>query len=90
VLSAEFDRSQKIVTLRPIHPGADADKNMANHLKLFVEESLRSVFFEMDLAQPWQTEFTPALLKNGFTPRLVLPYAGQGDLVIFQLGDKLS
>ncbi|MBW1910244.1 MAG: hypothetical protein JRJ11_11990 [Deltaproteobacteria bacterium] len=90
VLSAEFDRSQMIVTLRPIRPGADADKNMANHLKLFTEESLRSVFFEMDLAQPWQTEFTPTLLKNGFTPRLVLPYAGQGDLVIFQLGDKLS
>lgn len=87
VLSAQFDRSQKMVTLRPIQSGADSEENVANHLKLFAKESLRSVFFEMDLAQPWQTEFTPALLKNGFGPRLVLPYAGHGDLVIFQLGD---
>jgi len=87
VLSAHFDRSQRMVTLRPIQSGADSEENVANHLILFAKESLRCVFFEMDLALPWQTEFTPALLKNGFAPRLLLPYAGLGDLVIFQLGD---
>ena len=87
VLSTEFDRSQNMVTLRPIRPGMDAGENLANHLKLLSRESLLSVFFEMDLAEPWHTEFTPALLKHGFTPRLVLPYAGKSDVVIFQLGD---
>jgi len=87
VLSTEFDRSQNMVTLRPIGPGMDAGENLANHLKLLSRESLLSVFFEMDLAEPWHTEFTPALLKHGFTPRLVLPYAGKSDMVIFQLGD---
>jgi len=87
VLSTEFDRSQNMVTLRPIRPGMDAGENLANHLKLLSRESLLSVFFEMDLAEPWHTEFTPALLKHGFTPRLVLPYAGKSDMVIFQLGD---
>ena len=89
VLSAEFDRSQKMVTLRPIRPGADAEKNLVTHLKLIGREALSSIFFEMDLAEPWQTDFTPALLKNGFTPRMVLPYAGKGDIVIFQLSDTL-
>ena len=42
------------------------------------------LFFEMDAARAWHTDFTPSLLANGFTPRLVLPYAGEGDLVIFQ------
>jgi hypothetical protein len=87
VLSTEFDRSQNMVTLRPIRPGMDAGENLANHLKLLSRESLLIVFFEMDLAEPWHTEFTPALLKHGFTPRLVLPYAGKSDMVIFQLGD---
>ena len=87
VLSTEFDRSQNMVTLRPIRPGMDAGTNLANHLKLLNRESLLSVFFEMDLAEPWHTDFTPALLKHGFTPRLVLPYAGKSDMVIFQLGD---
>jgi hypothetical protein len=87
VLSTEFDRSQNMVTLRPIRPGMDAGTNLANHLKLLSRESLMSVFFEMDLAEPSHTDFTPALLKHGFTPRLVLPYAGKSDMVIFQLGD---
>lgn len=87
VLTAEFDRSQKMVTLRPIHQGMDAGENLAGHLKLLSRESLLNVFFEMDLAEPWHTEFTPALLKQGFTPRLVLPYAGKSDVVLFQLGN---
>ena len=90
VLSAEFDRSQKTVTLRPIRPGVDAEKNLISHLRLIGPEALSSIFFEMDLAEPWQTDFTPALLKNGFTPRMVLPYAGKGDIVIFQLSDTMS
>jgi len=38
----------------------------------------------MDLGVPQQSAYTPALLENGFTPRLLLPHAGEGDLVIFQ------
>jgi hypothetical protein len=38
----------------------------------------------VDLGQAWQADFAPALLQNGFLARLVLPYAGEGDLVLFQ------
>jgi anti-sigma regulatory factor (Ser/Thr protein kinase) len=90
VLSAEFDRPQSMATLRPIHSGLDAEENLVNHLKLFSKESLWNVFFVMDLGLPWQADFTPGLLRNGFSPRIVIPYAGEGDLVIFQLGNKRS
>jgi hypothetical protein len=90
VLSAEFNRSERYVTLRPVRHGADIEENLRNHLRLFKEESLTAVFFEIDLAFPSQAGFTPFLLNNGFIPRKILPYAGEGDLVTFQLGVELS
>jgi hypothetical protein len=88
VLSAEIDHSQDQVTLRPIWAGSDAEENLGNHVKLLRQEKLPNIFFEMDLGQSWQTDFTPALLGRGFAPRLILPYAGKGDLVIFQWGEQ--
>jgi len=86
VLSAQFDRPRNRVTLRPILEGKDAEENVADHLKLFRKEGIHNVFFEMDLGKAWHTRFTPGLLLNGFTPRMVIPYGGDGDRVVFQLG----
>lgn len=85
VLSAEMDRRFDRVTLRPIWPGADRMQNLQNHLKLIEHEGLALVFFEMDLGSSWQAEFAPDLLKLGFTPQMILPHAGSGDLLIFEL-----
>ena len=85
VLSADVNRSRGVVTLRAIRTGRDAEENLVNHLRLFQGETGLSLFFEMDVALPWQADFTPALLAHGFVPRMVLPYAGTGDLVLFQL-----
>jgi hypothetical protein len=85
VLSAEMDRHLGRATLRPIWPGVDRLENLSAHLTLFKNEGLRSVFFEMDIGCFWQTGFTPALFALGFSPRLILPHAGSGDLVIFEL-----
>ena len=89
VFSAEMDRSQASVTLRPLRSGTDAEKNLLDHLTLFRRESMVNVFFEMDLGQSWQALFAPGLLKQGFRPRLILPYAGEGDIVVFQEGNFL-
>jgi hypothetical protein len=85
VLSAEMDRRFDRVTLRAIWPGADRMQNLRNHLKLIEHEGLALVFFEMDLGSSWQAEFTPDLLGLGFTPQMILPHAGSGDLLIFEL-----
>ncbi|MBN1104566.1 MAG: hypothetical protein JXL84_14200 [Deltaproteobacteria bacterium] len=90
VLSAEFDRTQKRVLLYPLRSGKDAAENLVSHLKLFEKESIRNVFFMMDLGVPWQADFTPELLRNGFTPRAVIPYRGEGDMILFQWGVGLS
>ncbi len=90
VLSAEMDRRLGKVTMRPIWPGADRLENLTNHLNMFEHEGLHSIFFEMDLGLAWQAEFTPELLRLGFSPQLILPHAGAGDLVIFELQGQVS
>lgn len=90
VLSAQFDRRQGRVSVYPIWAGEDAEENIRDHLRLFRREGLPRTFFIMDLGQPWQATFTPGLLANGFRPRMVLPCAGEGDLVFFQYEGDLS
>lgn len=84
VLTTEFDRSRGKVTLRPLWAGKDIDKNIADHLTLFAEEDLKNIFFVIDLGESWHCAFFPALMENGFTPRLILPYGGKGDLLVLQ------
>lgn len=84
VLTTRFQREQNAVTLSLLWPGEDMEENVARHVKLLEEENWRNVSAEIDLGLPWQVGFTAALLKNGFMPRLVLPHAGQGDMVLFR------
>jgi anti-sigma regulatory factor (Ser/Thr protein kinase) len=84
VLSAEFDRSQARVTLRPVWWGRDSGETVACHVETLRREGLPCLLFEMDLGKAWQTRFSPALLDNGFEPRLVIPYGGTGDIVVFE------
>jgi anti-sigma regulatory factor (Ser/Thr protein kinase) len=85
VLSAEMDRDSSRATLRPIWLGADCEENLAGHVALLRREAFASIFFEMDLGIARQAEFTPGLFNLGFVPRMILPYAGVADLVIFEL-----
>jgi hypothetical protein len=84
VLASALDRARKTATLRPVLTGADIEENIRRHRRLFQREKILHCYLELDLAQPWQADFTAPLLANGFLPRLVIPYGGAGDLVIFQ------
>ncbi|MDK9706271.1 MAG: hypothetical protein OEL83_04400 [Desulforhopalus sp.] len=85
VLSVDTDRRLHQATLRPIWPGADSTANLAAHVELLRQEEIGSIFFEMDLGVSWQSGFTPGLFSLGFVPRLILPYAGVADIVVFAL-----
>ena len=82
VFTADLCQSQ--VTLRALLGGRDAEENLANHLKLFAIEEIKNIFFELDLGESWQSELVPALQNNQFTPCFLMPYAGRGDVVLFQ------
>lgn len=89
VLASHVDRLRKQVTLEPLVPGGDLKENLNNHLIMFRKEGLPAVFFIIDLGRNWQMDFVPAILGVGFSPRMVLPDAGQGDQLIFQLGPQV-
>jgi len=84
VLAAEFDRGQGFVTLRPVWWGNDAEQTVNGYVKILCKEQIPCIFFEMDLGRAWQSHFATALVRNGFQPRVVIPYGGKGDLIIFQ------
>ncbi|NLD38669.1 MAG: hypothetical protein GX654_17550 [Desulfatiglans sp.] len=86
VLSVDFDRSSDSATMHPVQAGRDIAENLRNHLQLFMKESVNNLFFEMDLGIYWHSYFAPALVSEGFIPRLILPYGGKGDIVVFQRG----
>ncbi len=87
LFAAEIVRERAEATLRPLWPGADLAANVARHVRYLQADGLTTLLFEIDLGLPWHAELIPVLMANGFTPALLLPFAGQADLVIFQHHD---
>ncbi len=87
VLATQFDRANGLVTLRAIWDGVDFADNLAQHVTVLKAENLRNIFFEADLAHAWQANLIQALLENKFRPRLILPYGGEADVVVFQYAE---
>lgn len=84
VMSTHLDRVQGHVTLRPMLDGEDAAENLDRHLAMLKAEGIANIFCNIDLGIPWQSDWVPALLRQGFAPKLVLPFGGRADLVVFQ------
>ncbi|MBI5586062.1 MAG: hypothetical protein HY892_19800 [Deltaproteobacteria bacterium] len=84
VLAADLDRRRKTVTLRPVVSGKDIENNIRQHLRLFQREQIKNIFCELDLGRSGQADFAVPLLSNGFSPRIIIPYGGTGDLLVFQ------
>ncbi len=83
IFSAEVCRERSEVVLRPLWPGKDAAANVERHLRFLQAEGVRNLLCEVDLGLSWQAGLAPVLLEKGFQPRVVLPFAGQADLVVF-------
>jgi hypothetical protein len=84
VLSTALDRIRKTVTLRPVVAGQDIGENIRQHRHLFRKEQIKNIFVELDVGQFWQADFAAPLVQNEFLPRIIIPYGGIGDLLIFQ------
>jgi hypothetical protein len=84
VIAADLDRTRKTVTLRPVVTGKDLEDSIRQHLRLLQREQIKNVFFELDLGQGGQADFAVPLLNNGFSPRVIIPYGGTGDLLVLQ------
>jgi anti-sigma regulatory factor (Ser/Thr protein kinase) len=84
VIWAENNRELHHVLLHPVWWGSDAHEALAAYRETLGKEKISNLLFLMDLGYHWHCQFTPALLDNGFEPRLIIPNAGKSDIVLFQ------
>lgn len=82
--AAHIDRDANRVVLSTLGVGADATKNLLEHVRVLREEGITNLSFELDAGIPEQAILSPALLAAGFVPTLLLPWAGRGDLILFE------
>lgn len=84
IFGTEMRRERAEALLRPLWPGNDFSDNLNRHLALCRKESSINIFFTLDLGVYWHAFLAPVLISAGFTPKVIIPFAGQADLVIFQ------
>jgi len=87
LFAAEISREKAEACLRPLLPGDDLAANVKAHVRYLSKDGLLTLLFEIDLGLPWHAELTEVLLAEGFQPKILLPFAGRSDLVIFQHHD---
>ncbi len=83
VLAVELEYPRSLAVIRPLCAGRDMAVNLAAHLDLLRAEGINNFIFELNTGSVEETAFGGALEATGFVPRLLIPDAGQGDLVIY-------
>lgn len=68
--------------------GQDAQVNLAKHVEILRTEGILNIFFRLDAGRVEEAVLAPALLASGFVPRLILPWGGYGDVILFQHGQE--
>lgn len=84
IISAEIQSDRSVAMLRPLWSGADFEQNVRRHVRYLREDGILNIVFELDLGVSWHASLIPFLAACGFSPEVLLPFAGQSDLVIFQ------
>jgi len=83
VLAVELEYPRSLAIIRPLCAGRDMSVNLAGHLDLLRGEGIHNFIVEINTGRTEDTAFADALAETGFVPRLLIPDAGQGDLVIY-------
>ena len=84
VLATHLDRHRGRATLVPVWDGRDMKANLETHQAALRGDGIVNLLLKLDLGEEWQAGLAPEALAAGFTPRLVLPSVGRGDVVVFQ------
>ncbi len=84
LLGTTLDRRRDLAELRPFLDGEDMAANLSAHVTAICDKGIRRILYYMDLARPWEAALAGDLFRSGFTPKVVLPHGGQGDMVVWQ------
>lgn len=88
--ATEINRQNQFAVLRSLWPGKDSLQVLREHIYYLRAAGLGTVYFYLDAGVPEQALLTPALLDSGFEPQWILPWGGQGDLIVLQHREEKS
>ena len=81
LFATRLNRSTGMARLTPLLVGRDAEAVLAEHLQLLDQEQFSAIYCTVDTGRPFDALLAPHLLKRGFTPRMLVPWGGTGDLI---------
>ncbi len=84
LFSTMMDKGKGLAVLKPLLDGEDVAANLAGHVRLLTEKGFANILLYMDLSRAWEASLAGPVIEAGFKPRLVLPFAGRSDVVVFQ------
>ena len=82
-LAVELEHPRSLAVIRPLCAGKDMAANLTAHLELLRGEGISNFIVEINTGRSEDVAFATALEEIGFVPRLLIPDAGLGDLVIY-------
>lgn len=88
VLAIEFEYAHSLAIIRPLCSGKDMAENLSDHIDLLRADRISNYRVVINTGRSEDTAFATALEESGFTPRLLIPDAGEGDLVIYDHRDR--
>jgi hypothetical protein len=90
VLFGHVNRLENTAVLAMAAMGGDLGDNLDRHLRLFEKQNVDAVYFQLDVGDSVQAGAIGPLERTGFQPRLVIPYGGRGDVVVYESRSKAS
>ena len=81
LFATRLNRSTGMARLTPLLVGRDAETVLEEHLQLLDQEQFSAIYCTVDTGRPFDALLAPHLLKRGFTPRMLVPWGGTGDLI---------
>lgn len=81
--AASMDRPAGKAVLSSLWVGEDAAESLAEHVQALRREGIANILFKLDAGVAEQALLGPALLAAGFLPRLIFPWEGRGDVILF-------
>jgi len=81
LFATRLNRATGMARLTPLLVGRDAEAVLEEHLHLLDQEQFSAIYCTIDTGRPFDSLLVPHLLKHGFTPRMLVPWGGTGDLI---------
>lgn len=82
LFATRLNRSTGMARMTPLLVGRDAETVLTEHLQLLDQEQFNAIYCTIDTGRPFDALLVPHLLQNGFTPCMLVPWGGTGDLIL--------